>query len=319
VPTFVQIPFTVEPNYAGWRLDRYLQQKVRRASRAQVQRFIREALVPLDGGRALKPSTRVTAGLRFALLREELDEAPAPPIPVVYEDARLLVVDKPAGIAVHPTARDLRRTVTFALRENGFGKCDPAHRLDRDTSGLLACGRDRDAARALKLAFAERRVRKEYLAVVEGWPTEERFTVDAPLLLGGGKVGVKMRVDPAGAAAETEVEVLSRCTLADGARIALVQARPLTGRQHQIRAHLAHAGHALVGDKLYGPDEEYFLALAEGRALPDGAAMRLRLPRHALHAERLVLAHPQTGAPLDLRAPLPQDLRAFLVAARVAP
>jgi 23S rRNA pseudouridine1911/1915/1917 synthase len=312
VPSFVEIPFTVEPNYVGWRLDRYLQQKIKRASRAQVQRFIREALV---ADRPLKPSTRVMPGLRFALLREELDEQPAPEIPVVFADAQVIVVDKPAGTAVHPTARDLKRTVTFALREAGHGKCDPAHRLDRDTSGLLACGRDRDSARRLKLDFAERRVVKDYLAVVEGWPREAKFTVDAPLKLGGGKVGVKMHVHAEGLPAQTQVEVLERRALDDGAPIALVRARPLTGRQHQIRVHLAHAGHALVGDKLYGPDERYFLALAEKREMPADAPARLRLPRHALHAERLQLPHPGGARTLDLRAPLPADLRAFLDAA----
>jgi 23S rRNA pseudouridine1911/1915/1917 synthase len=231
---------------------------------------------------------------------------------VVYDDGALVVVDKPAGLPVHPTARYHLHTFTALARERfPARKVDPAHRLDRETSGLLACGGAPEDTKRLKRAFAEGRVAKTYLALALGAPAADRFEVDAPLALtGASAVRVRMHVHGGGQPSATEFEVLGRRAAPDGAPVALLACRPRTGRQHQIRAHLHHAGLPLVGDKIYGPDEEIFDRFTRRAMTPDDHAA-LRLPRQALHAWRLELPHPRTGDPLALEAPLARDLAAF--------
>lgn len=308
----VRVPFTVEPNYAGWRLDRYLQEKIRRLSRERIQRLI-ETRVEHDGPTRLKPATRVVPGMRFALLKEA-DPEPETPLSfgVVFDDEALLVVDKPAGLPVHPTARYAEHTFT-ALARSAYParKVDPAHRLDRETSGLLACGCAPPLTRALKLAFARGQVSKTYLALAAGAPPADRFPVEAPLqLTGASGVRVRMHVAEGGLPSRTDFEVLGRRRAPDGAPVALLACHPRTGRQHQIRAHLHHAGLHLVGDKIYGPDEMIFDRFTK-REMTEADHAALRLPRHALHAWRLTLPHPSTGARMEVEVPLAPDLQAF--------
>jgi 23S rRNA pseudouridine1911/1915/1917 synthase len=308
----VRIPFTVEANYDGWRLDRYLAQKIRRLSPERIQHLIAHRL-EADDGRVLEPSSCVHPGLRFALLKEAEPEPETPmEFGVVLDDGALLVVDKPAGLPIHPTARYSAHTFT-ALARARFPdrKVDPAHRLDRETSGLLACGVRPEVTKVLKRHFASGQVAKTYLALALGAPAEERFTVEVPLALNGtSMVRVRMHADPAGLASITEFEVLGRRTAPDGAPVVLLACRPRTGRQHQIRAHLHCAGLHLVGDKIYGPDETIFDRFTKGE-LTDGDRTVLRLPRHALHAFRLELPHPVTDEPVRLELPLAPDLSAF--------
>ncbi len=313
-----RIHFTVEENYAGWRLDRYLREKIRRLSRERIQALIETRLEHGGPGR-LKASTRVTPGLTFALLREA---EPEPDVPlefrVVHDDGALLVVDKPPGLPVHPTARYSAHTFTALARQRFPGrKVDPAHRLDRETSGLLACGADPRWTRALKEAFAGGRVTKTYLALALGDPAEDRFDVDAPLALTlGSEVRVRMHVHAAGLPSVTGFEVLGRRLAPDGTAVALLACHPRTGRQHQIRAHLHHARLHLVGDKIYGHDEMVFDRFTRGAMTAEDHA-RMRLPRQALHAWRLELPHPRTGERVALECPLAADLQAFWDACRV--
>ncbi len=308
----VRVRFVVEENYRGWRLDRYLQEKIRRLSRARIQHLIEHRLEH-DGAARLKASTRVVPGLAFALVREAEPEPETPlDFAVVHDDGALVVVDKPAGLPVHPTARYAAHTFTSVAKLRfPDRKIDPAHRLDRETSGLLACGSAPEVTRVLKRDFAHGRVAKTYLALAHGASADDRFVVDAPLALtGASTVRVRMHVDAAGLPSTTAFEVLGRRTAPDGAPVVLLACRPRTGRQHQIRAHLQHAGLPMVGDKIYGPDEAIFDRFTR-RAMTDDDRTRLRLPRHALHAFRLELPHPVTRAPVALEAALPDDLAAF--------
>jgi 23S rRNA pseudouridine1911/1915/1917 synthase len=312
-PRLVQrVRFTVEENYRGWRLDRYLQEKLRRLSRARIQRLI-ELRLEHSGPKRLKASSRVIPGLTFALLKEAEPEPETPlEFRVLHDDGALLVVDKPAGLPVHPTARYLAHTFTALVRARfPERKIDPAHRIDRETSGLLACGGSPQHTAALKRSFARGRVRKAYLAVVEGAPREDAFEVDAPLALtGASKVRVRMHVAPEGLPSRTRFEVLGRRRTADGVSVALIACHPETGRQHQIRAHLRHAGLPMVGDKIYGPDEAIFDRFSR-RELTEEDRVRLRLDRQALHSWRLELPHPLTREPVLLEAPLAPDIREF--------
>ncbi|HUJ25116.1 MAG TPA: RluA family pseudouridine synthase [Myxococcales bacterium] len=317
------VHYEVEPNYAGWTLAAYVAEKLKRPLPPdRLDRMLRgRSLVHAEP--ELLPHTLVWPGLKFALRkRSPGDSGEPPPIPVVYEDDALLVVDKPAGLALHPTARYHVTTLTWALQSrhrNAAGeKPDPAHRLDRETSGLVACGRTPFFTRRLKAAFAARQVQKAYLALVEGEPPRDRFEIDHPLQLEGGRIKVKMCVDPAGAPSVTTCEVVRRLR-----GLSLVRCVPQTGRQHQIRVHLRAAGFPLVGDKLYGPSEEIFLRLAEsgGQPAPPGEfddlifpdeRKLLRLWRQALHASELTLPHPATGEPMSFSSPLPQDVQALI-------
>jgi 23S rRNA pseudouridine1911/1915/1917 synthase len=308
----VRVRFTVEKNYAGWRLDAYLQQKIRRLTPEKIA-FIIANRLEHDGSAPLAADTALTPGLSFALVREVEPEPDAPlTFGVVHDDGALLVVDKPAGLPVHPTARYHLHTFTAVARERyPDRKIDPAHRLDRETSGLIACGCAPEHTRRLKRDFAEGRVEKSYLALVEGWPEDDRFEVDAPLALTGASlVRVRMHVHAEGALSRTYFEVLGRRTSPDGARVALVSCEPRTGRQHQIRAHLHHAGTPLVGDKIYGADEGIFDRFTR-REMTDHDRLRLRLARHALHAWRLALPHPVSRERAAFEAPLAADMQAF--------
>lgn len=307
---FVEIEFVVEPNYAGWRLDRYLCEKIRRLSRARVRRIIETSLV---SDRPLKPSSLVKPGLTFRLRRRAQEEPETPTnVRELFKDDWLLVLDKPAGLPIHPTARYHKGTLVSLLKDL-YGpdfQADPAHRLDRETSGIVVCGRSTESCRVLMRAFVAGEVHKEYLALVEGWPSQDTFAVDAPIAEGTELIRIAVRIDPVhGKPARTRFQVLERFTR-KGEPFALVRAFPETGRQHQIRIHLREAGHPVVGDKMYGPDHGYFDRFSKHQLEPE-AWEKLRLPRHALHAARISFRHPGSGEEVTFEAPLPEDLEAF--------
>jgi len=242
------------------------------------------------------------------LVRPRLEE-PTDPIEIVvlHEDALVLAVDKPAGLPMHPTATYHRYTLTFALRERyGAGAPHIAHRLDRETSGVVLCGKTVDAERSLKRAFEARQVKKTYLAIVRGRLDAHEGVVDVPLGRAIEGLHVLMRVDPeaGGLPARTRYRVIERAQ-----HTSLLSLEPETGRQHQLRVHLASIGHPIVGDKLYGPDGvEPFLEHIE-TGMTDALRMRLGHDRHALHAHEVRFAHPATGAPTTITSALPADLR----------
>ncbi len=307
---FVEIEFRVEPNYAGWRLDKYLRVKIPRLSRSRIQRIIEKSLL---SEKRLKSSSLIRPGLTFRLRRRMVEEPETPSsVTEVYRDEALLVLDKPAGLPIHPTARYHHGTLVMLLRRlhgDGF-QAWPAHRLDRETSGLIVCGRTTQAARVLMEDFSSGRVEKQYLAICEGVPPES-FAVDAPIAEGSAQVRIAVRIDARmGKRAVTRFAVLQRFER-DGEPFALVRASPETGRQHQIRVHLREAGFPIVGDKIYGPDEGYFDRFSKRRLEPE-AWRKLRLPRQALHAASIRFSHPSTGAIVSFRSPLPDDLQQFV-------
>jgi 23S rRNA pseudouridine1911/1915/1917 synthase len=316
----VLMRYTVEPNYAGWRLDKYLCEKIRRLSRAKVQRIIERDIV---SERKLKPSTLVWPGLTFELRRRMQREPTVPPpeaLKEVYLDEAILVVDKPAGLPIHPTARYHHGTLISQLtvRHGKDFRADPAHRLDRETSGLVVCGRTLEACQRLMRAFKDGEVEKQYLAVVEGSPKDDAFEVDAPIAEGTELIRIAVRIDRAvGKPAKTRFQVVKRFAR-DGAEFAVLRCFPETGRQHQIRIHAQVAGYPLVGDKMYGPDPGYFDRFSK-RCLEPEAWARLRIDRHALHAAYLGFVHPATRQPVVFESDLPEDLRDFVEGAITSP
>jgi len=240
---------------------------------------------------------------------------------VVAETADFLVINKPPFIEVHPTKPGGARTLWDEAKDllafeiaNG-GQASIITRLDRETSGLTLIAKTRQAARDFSRAMMAREFAKEYLAIVWGWPAQDEWTVDVPLLRLGTvqpfRVWLRQGVHLDGAEARTRfrVERRFRRETTNGTEFALVRAFPETGRTHQIRVHLAHSGHAIVGDKIYGPDEACYLEFIETGWTP-ALAERLLLEHHALHAATLRL--PARG--LSWEAPLPADLAEFTAA-----
>lgn len=301
----------VDPGADGMRLDCFVALRVRRLSRARAARLV---VVDLDDPkRHMKKASAVHAGQRLWVRRPLPDAGARPPLPtVLHTDADLLVLDKPAGLAIHPTASRFVATVTHwlqAMTPDGAAVPRPGHRLDVETSGLLICAQHALADRQLKAAFAEDGgVLKTYRAVVEGLPPRDKWMETAALGFVseglGSESAVRLKMGPGVLPAATAFQVLAR-----GRQRALVEARPRTGRQHQIRVHLAMAGFPIVGDKLYGPDEGLFLASLDRELDADELAI-LGSPRHALHAWRLEVTW--RGERRHFEAPWPDDLQALL-------
>jgi 23S rRNA pseudouridine1911/1915/1917 synthase len=204
---------------------------------------------------------------------------------IIHEDADLLVINKPAGLVCHPTKGDSWSSLVGRVRLH-LGTAVPFHlvnRLDRETSGVVMVAKTETAARELRKIWEGRRVRKEYWAMVHGRVAADRGTIEAPLGRDeASRVAIKDCVRADGAASRTDYEVERRFTRAEG-EFTRLKLLPQTGRKHQIRIHLAHIGHPIVGDKLYGGDEDLYLALVEDR-LTEEQRRRLILPHHALHA-----------------------------------
>jgi 23S rRNA pseudouridine1911/1915/1917 synthase len=312
VVTVMRVP----PECAGMRLDRFVQSQLKRTSRTRAQVIIARGCYSPDA-RPLRGNDRVKAEQHILLWREPWDErAPDVEVPVIYEDDDLLAVNKPPGIPVHPTARYHQSTVVKMLEAARPGEhLRLSHRIDRETSGALLLARNAEADRRVKVQFEAREsVDKYYLAITWGWPQEDDFRVETPLeLCPTSRYKVKMRLAQPGQglSARTGCEVLGRRVHpVTGRRYAMVRCHLETGRQHQIRLHLASLGLPLVGEKLYGPDEALFARGADGE-LTEEDRLLLELDRHALHAAELTLDHPTTGERLRIEAPLPADLREF--------
>ncbi len=244
------------------------------------------------------------------------DRARTPPkFCIVAETEDYLVVDKPPFLLIHPSKPDGTPTLWAALREvlafeliNG-GRVSIVNRLDRETSGLVLIAKNRVTARRYGQAMERRQIEKEYLAIVRGWPEWEATTVDAPLARQGehgpSAIWLKQTIHEKGAPAATDFRVEKRI-VREKMQFAIIRAIPRTGRTHQIRVHLAHLGHAIVGDKIYGPNEKLYLRFIES-GWTDELAAALLLPRHALHSARLRLADE-----FDWESALPPDLSAWV-------
>ena len=303
--------FRVPPAYAGYRLDQFLQRMIPRLSRNKIQRAIDER-VRLTWQAPVKASTPVRKGCDVFVddpdvNEPELDFHP----PILFEDRDLLAIDKPAGLVVHPTHSHLRNTViTLMRRQRGEPGLTLLHRLDAETSGVLLIGRHRWAARRMQTSFERGQVAKTYLALVFGVPQRDEFTIELPLGT-SSRYGFVFRQTPEGERARpcrTDFRVLERHE-----DTALVEARLVTGRRHQIRAHLAWSGHPLVGDKLYRlTDGEYRSYLRAGE-LEQSQLDTLRAARCMLHARCAELDHPRDRRRrVRIEAPLPDDMRALL-------
>jgi 23S rRNA pseudouridine1911/1915/1917 synthase len=314
------------------RLDAFLKRALPWRSRTSIQRLIHEGRVTVECGggpegrertsavelraaRVLRHGARIVVEIPPELLLDD-SATDSAALSILYEDESVLAVDKPANLAVHPSGRHLTDTLIQRVHARYTSERKLAvplrlcHRLDRETSGVVLVAKGERSHRALSKQFERREVEKEYLAIVRGIPAEDEGMVDLPLGSAlAGRVHLKMVVREDGAPSRTEWTVVER-----QGKFALVSCRPLTGRQHQIRVHLASIGHPIVGDKLYGEDDELFLRGARQELRADDLRV-LDLPRHALHSHRLGWRDPTSGARREATSPLPADLRDFLTRA----
>lgn len=306
--------FRVPPEMAGMRLDQFLKNHLKRTSRTRAQEII-EASAYGSQGQRLRKNHRLMSEERVMLWRAPWDEDPVPQVlPVLFEDDFVLAIDKPSGVPVHPTARYHKNTVIKMLEElRPDQRISLGHRLDRETSGVLLLSKTARADSALKKRFMDHdSVHKTYRGITFGVPPEAEFKVDLPLELDSSSATkVKMRVAKPGRGlvARTTFRVIEIRTRGE-ARFALLECDLHTGRQHQIRVHLAAVGYPLVGDKLYAFDESFFTRDRDGEGTPEDME-KLLLERHALHAAKISLPHPIFDEILTVEAPLPPDIAAF--------
>lgn len=298
----------VSPECDGWRLDHFLKQRIRRLSRTKIRTII-ETQVRLSSQRLPRPAMAVRAGETIHIDRPAPIEPDVPrEFGILASDEHFLAIDKPAGLPMHTTAKFWKNTLVAILRERfPEERLQICHRIDRETSGVLLIARNHAAASFLKRAFAERRVKKSYLALVHGIPSPPSGVIDAPMRLLDTRSHIMMGVEADGLPAVTRFQVQTTFP-----HHALVEALPETGRQHQIRVHLAHLGHPIVGDKLYRASEQAFMDYCDGGLTPELLQAFDGLPRQALHAARLSFPHPVTRETITVECPLPADLRAYV-------
>jgi 23S rRNA pseudouridine1911/1915/1917 synthase len=301
---------TVPPDAAGRRLDQVLAQLLAQHSRSRLQDWIAAGQVSVDGAVVASPRHKVRGGEALRVVEsvpEPVGEAAAQDIPlaIVHEDDALIVIDKPAGLVVHPGSGNRDGTLLNALLHHApalaaLPRAGIVHRLDKDTSGLMVVARTPIAQTDLVRQLAARTVRREYAALVHG-DLARATTIDAPI----GRHPTQrtsMAVVESGKPARTHVDVLER--LGD---VTLVRCRLETGRTHQIRVHLTALGHPLVGDPTYRGRG------SRNEKLPDVVRA---FPRQALHAMRLGLVHPRTHEAMTWESPLPRDFVEILAALR---
>ncbi|PHP18085.1 RluA family pseudouridine synthase [Sphingobium sp. IP1] len=310
VPGVSIIETTIGEAQAGLRLDRALAELLPDLSRERIKALIVEGQI-VSGGRSLNPSMKVAVGQDYSIT------LPAPvaldavaqdiPLDIVHEDADLIVVDKPAGLVVHPAAGNLDGTLVNALLHHcdgqlsgigGVARPGIVHRIDKDTSGLLVVAKSDKAHEGLARQFKDHSIDRLYAAIVYGIPTPGSGTVDAWIgRSDADRKKMAVHREGRGKHAVTHYRVMERLRGA-----AMVECRLETGRTHQVRVHMAHLGHPLIGDPVYGRERKGFKSILE----------TLGFKRQALHAKRLGFIHPVTEEPLAFDSPLPADMQELL-------
>jgi 23S rRNA pseudouridine1911/1915/1917 synthase len=325
-PITIQVPVEA----AGQRIDQFLAAQIPDISRARVQQLLQEQKALLNGSSA-KPSLKLRGGETITILG---DPQPPPlraiaeniPLEILYEDADLAVINKPAGMMVHPAAGATdsernRGTLVNALLHRfrqlsavgGEARPGIVHRLDKETSGIILVARSDAAHRNLARQFSGRVVKKRYIALVHGWPARQHGTINAPISRDTIRRTRMTTRGIGGRTAITHYQVRERLETAYG-KFALLDVHIETGRTHQIRVHMASLGHPVAGDTLYGAPGVIRPAslLPKSRRKTQSGMQELSLDRNFLHAAAIEFAHPRTGQSLSFETSLPNELSGFM-------
>lgn len=303
----VEVPFRVEPHHSGLRLDEFMKTRLPRYSRNEIHNIIETRLVQKE--RKLKKGTIVRTGDKVVFLYDIKEEVVQDvDIPVLYEDDDILIINKPPHMPVHSNNPWGKNDLIQQLRrQRDTRELYLAHRIDRETSGIVLIARSTAIASELGEAFFGRKIEKEYTALVFGKIADNKGVIDLPIS-GDEKSVVRVKMtscNESGAPSITEYTVLKRLN-----GFTMVNVRPKTGRQHQIRVHFAAIGHPLVGDKIY-KDERLFIKFIQD-GFTEELEKELILSRHALHASRLSFKHPVTEITINIDAEIPEDLTMFI-------
>ncbi|WP_294122593.1 RluA family pseudouridine synthase [Sphingomonas sp.] len=307
------IAIALDASHAGWRLDRALAAQVPSLSRERLKVLTKAGALTRDGKAVRDPATKVRGDERFLLAipapEPAHNEPQEIPLPIVFEDEHLLVVDKPAGLVVHPAAGNRDGTLVNALLHHcggslsgigGVARPGIVHRIDKDTSGLLVVAKHDKAHEGLARQFAAHSIDRRYLAIVSGVPRQAEGIVDAPLARSPqNRKKIAIVKEGRGKRAVTHWKRLE--LLSDAA---LVECRLETGRTHQVRVHMASIGHPLVGDPVYG----------RGKSAHRKLLNQLDFKRQALHAAHLGFIHPVTKDRLSFDSALPSDMQLLFTA-----
>jgi len=324
---WVWVPFEVDKKFDGWRIDRFLAARLQGYSRNKVQGMLDASRI-VKQGKPAKANARVKTSDKIQIAYPRRPEDPLAPdaeLPILFEDDDLFIINKPTNLLSHPTDKVVNRTVLGVVRHfrPDIKSLHLLHRLDRETSGVLALAKNPKAARAWTRAMERHAVRKEYLALVHGKVTPAEGVIDMPIGRENGPIKIRQWVNIPGAVrAITKYSVLShfrgqspQTNIAHFRGLSpdsIVRIFPETGRLHQIRVHFAAIGHPLLGDYLYmGQGELYLKMIKEG--LTDADRARLGFARIALHAAALSFEHPVTEKPMRIEAPLPDDMAGITV------
>ena len=310
---FSEVEIELDASHAGWRLDRALAASIPALSRERLKVLTKSGALTRDGTAVRDPATKVKGDERFTLAIPNPvaahNEPQEIPLPIVYEDEHLLVVDKPAGLVVHPAAGNRDGTLVNALLHHcggslsgigGVARPGIVHRIDKDTSGLLVIAKHDKAHEGLAKQFASHSIDRRYLAIVSGVPRQGEGTVDAPLAR-SPQNRKKIAIVSAGKGKRAVTHWKRLALLKDAA---LVECRLETGRTHQVRVHMASIGHPLVGDPVYG----------RGKSVHRKLLNQLDFKRQALHAAHLGFIHPVTKGRLSFDSALPSDMQELFTA-----
>jgi 23S rRNA pseudouridine1911/1915/1917 synthase len=310
---YSEVEIALDASHAGWRLDRALAATVPSLSRERLKVLTKSGALTRDGKAVRDPEIKVKGNEHFTLAipapEPAHNEPQEIPLPIVYEDEHLLVIDKPAGLVVHPAAGNRDGTLVNALLHHcggslsgigGVARPGIVHRIDKDTSGLLVIAKHDKAHEGLAKQFADHSIDRRYLAIVSGVPRQAEGSVDAPLAR-SPQNRKKIAIVSAGKG-KRAVTHWKRLELLNDA--ALVECRLETGRTHQVRVHMASIGHPLVGDPVYG----------RGKTVHRKLLNQLDFKRQALHAAHLGFIHPVTKGRLSFDSALPSDMQELFTA-----